>query len=210
MKDNYLKAIAEILKWEGGYSNNPADPGGATMRGITQAVYDAYRKRNGRAVQPVRQIADSELQSIYRFQYWDVVRGDDLPAGIDLAVFDFAVNSGPARAAKYLQMVLGVTADGHIGHVTLQTATEAEPKSVISSVCGRRLDYLKSLRTWPEFHNGWSDRVSGITAKSLAMASGSSVVALRPKPTPSIQEPVTVPRRSVWAWFTALFSKGDA
>ena len=118
MTDRFDTCLAETLKWEGGWSNHPRDPGGPTMRGIIQRVYDGWRDNHGLPRRSVREIADHELRDIYRRSYWDQVRGDELPPGVDLAVFDFAVNSGPARAAKYLQRVLGVKVDGHIGPAT--------------------------------------------------------------------------------------------
>ena len=105
MKANFDKSLALVLVHEGGYVNHPKDPGGATNRGVTQAVYDAYRKTRGKAGQSVKFITDEEVNAIYKFQYWDRVQGDLLPAGLDYAVFDFAVNSGVGRASKYLQAV---------------------------------------------------------------------------------------------------------
>ncbi len=116
---SFDEALKRVLVHEGGYADHPADPGGATMRGVTQRVYDGWRRRRGVPVRSVRLIEPGEVEAIYRLQYWDAVRADDLPAGLDYGVFDAAVHSGPGQAAKWLQRALGVTADGQVGEATL-------------------------------------------------------------------------------------------
>ncbi len=165
-------ALARVLRHEGGYSNHPADPGGPTNKGIIQRVYDAYRKARGLTARSVRNLEDAELREIYRRQYWDAVRADELPAGLDYAVFDAAVNSGPAQAAKWLQRALGVAADGQVGAVTLQAAASADVPGVIESVCDLRLAMLKGLRTWPVFGRGWAARVADVRRDGAALARG--------------------------------------
>jgi hypothetical protein len=114
----FAACLEEVLWHEGGYADNPRDPGGATNLGITIATLGEWR---GRAVTKadVKALTREEAAAIYRARYWKRVRGDALPAGLDLAVFDFAVNSGPARAVKALQRELGVAQDGLVGPVTL-------------------------------------------------------------------------------------------
>lgn len=166
-------ALARVLSHEGGYSNHPKDPGGPTMRGIIQSVYDAYRRGRGLSTRSVRNIDDHELKDIYRHQYWDAIRGDALPVGIDLAVFDGAVNSGPAQAAKWLQRSLGLTADGQVGALTLDAAAACTvPAALVEAICDRRLAMLKTLRTWPVFGKGWGRRVADVraVARSWALA----------------------------------------
>lgn len=172
---NYARALSRVLVHEGDFSDHPDDPGGATMKGVTQRVYDAYRERRGEPDRPVRQITEAELQAIYRRQYWDVVKGDGLPAGVDYAVFDGAVNSGPAQAVKWLQRALGtVKVDGVIGEATL-AAVEAYPDHdrLIALMLGRRLAFLQALRTWPSFGRGWSARVRQVQQIGQAWATGS-------------------------------------
>lgn len=206
MKENYTESLTAVLKHEGGYANNPKDPGGATMRGVTQAVYDAYRRNAGRPTQSVRAISDAELGAIYRGQYWDRVRGDDLPSGIDYAVFDFAVNSGARQAIKYLQQTLGITADGVIGNITLATVRDADPVAVINELCDRRLSFMKRIKhrttgelLWKEFGRGWSSRVAGVRkmAQSLAKApkppqAPSQQEAEKPAPRPPVSRPQAI------------------
>ena len=168
MNSNFEKALALVLEHEGGYVDHPKDPGGATNRGVTHAVYNAYRKIRGRGMQSVKFITDDELRAIYKFQYWDKVQGDFLPTGLDYAVFDFAVNSGVGRAAKYLQAVLGVAQDGQIGARTLAAITK--PVNTINALCDRRMGFLRNLRTFLTFGKGWSRRVQDVRAHALEMA----------------------------------------
>lgn len=169
MYANFDKALSHVLEHEGGWSNHPLDKGGATNRGVTQAVYDAYRKTRGKAGQSVKFITDEEVNAIYKFQYWDRVQGDLLPAGLDYAVFDFAVNSGVGRASKYLQAVLGVAQDGQIGARTLAAITN--PSNAINALCDRRMSFLRNLRTFLTFGKGWTRRVTDVRKHALEMAS---------------------------------------
>ncbi len=186
---NFDLALLHVLKHEGGFSNHPADPGGATMRGVIQRVYDAYRDRKGLGRRSVRLIENDELKEIYRRQYWDVIRGDELPSGVDYCVFDGAVNSGPVQSAKWLQRALRITADGHIGEETVDAASMyGDFEGLIDAICDQRMAFLKSLRHWGTFGTGWTRRVMGVRteAKSMVMAAP----ALMPEPIP----PLPVPR----------------
>jgi lysozyme family protein len=170
-KNTYPAALKETLKWEGGYVNHPADPGGPTNFGVTQRVYDGYRGGKGLPKQSVRYIGQGEVQAIYGQLYADKIRFDDLPAGIDLAVFDAAVNSGPGQAAKWLQRALGVKVDGVIGPATILAASTAPNKlAIIRGVCDLRLAFMRRLKTFETFGRGWVRRVEAIRASSLAMA----------------------------------------
>jgi len=161
MKANYKTVQHWVLAYEGGYVDHPKDPGGATMEGVTQRTYDAHRRRARRIPQAVRKMHAKERDEIYKTQYWDAVRGDDLPSGIDAAVYDYAVNSGPSRAARELQAVLGVTQDGVVGIMTLDAAMRKDPAAVVKALCERRFAFLKRLKHWPTFKTGWTRRVMG-------------------------------------------------
>ncbi len=161
MRHNYPQILDWIGLSEGGYVNHPEDPGGATDRGITQRTYDAWNDRMGRRRRPVRGISKAEAERIIEFQYLDAVRADALPSGLDYAVADYAVNSGPGRAAKDLQRVLGVKADGVIGLHTMAAVRAANTQDVIVNLCNRRMSFLKRLRTWKTFGKGWTRRVVG-------------------------------------------------
>jgi len=165
MKENYAQALKQVLKYEGGYVDHPKDPGGPTNKGVTQAVYDSWRKSQNLPTQSVRAIADSEVAAIYKNLYWDRVSGDDLPAGVDFAVFDYAVNSGVSRAAKTLQAVVGVTQDGVIGPATIQ----ATKTYVAMSVTNKRLAFMQSLSIWSTFGKGWSARIADVKAQIIAL-----------------------------------------
>src|SRR5436305_11113185 len=116
-----------------------------------------------------------EPDDIYRNQYWVAVRGDELPAGVDLAVYDGAVNSGPAQAIKWLQRALGVAVDGHIGEATLRALEECtDMDALVTKVCARRLAFMQSLRTWGAFSKGWARRVAAVQRASLLLAQGDS------------------------------------
>lgn len=163
--DNFEKCLPVTLTFEGGDVDDPRDPGGATSRGVTQAVYDAYRDGKHMSRRTVFQMESHELLDIYRARYWDLVGGDRLPAGVDLAVFDFAVNSGVRRAVKEVQHLVGVTEDGVMGPGTLTAVLEyAQTKSplyLLEAICDDRMAFLKALKTYATFGNGWRGRVMG-------------------------------------------------
>lgn len=154
------------------YMNHPADPGGATMMGITHRVYDAWRTSRGMPVRDVRQIEDSEIAAIYREQYWKLVRGDELPPGIDLAVFDFGVNSGPVQAIRSLQRALGITIDGQIGVATISACKSRNATEIVGQYMDERRRFGRSLKNYLPFRSGWETRWNRIELASLAMAGG--------------------------------------
>lgn len=168
--DRFARWLPHILKHEGGYVNHPKDPGGATNKGVTQKTYDSWRDRRGEARQSVRSISEAEVSAIYRRDYWDAIKGDDLPAGVDYAVFDFAVNSGINRASRYLQEVARVPADGKIGPATLAAVGALSPTHVINSLCDARMAFLRGLSTFPTFGKGWTRRVEEVRALALGAA----------------------------------------
>jgi lysozyme family protein len=170
VKANYAPSLAMVLCHEGGYVNNPRDPGGATNKGITQRVYDDWRRSRGLDPRSVRSIEQNEVEAIYRAQYWDRIRGDDLPAGVDYCVFDFAVNSGTNRAARYLQKAAGVLDDGQIGPMTLAAVRASNPKHLINAICAARQAFLEQLSTFSTFGTGWTRRVAEVAATCSGMA----------------------------------------
>jgi lysozyme family protein len=183
MQANFKSSLAAVLVHEGGYVNHPRDPGGATNKGITHRTYAAYLARNKMPATDVRHITDAEVASIYRNQYWSKVMGDDLPSGVDYAVFDFAVNSGPARAAKFLQRIVGVTADGVIGFQTLSAVAKMDAGEIVAKLCANRLAWLKRLKHWDAFGRGWERRVLDVANKAGRM------VRDLPSATATIKEP---------------------
>ncbi|MBI4046798.1 MAG: glycoside hydrolase family 108 protein, partial [Devosia nanyangense] len=139
-KGNLPAVLAETLTYEGGWSDHPADPGGATMKGITLAVYRRYRP--GATKANLRGISSAEVERIYREGYWNPVRGDDLVRGLDLTVFDYGVNSGPVRSIKALQQVVGVGVDGIMGPATILAARGLSARDLIKRVNAKRLGFV--------------------------------------------------------------------
>lgn len=172
---NFKRALQLVLAHEGGFVDHPKDPGGATNKGVTQGVYDTYRKSMKLALRSVKSITAAEVEDIYRNQYWAKVDGDALPAGLDYAVFDYAVNSGVGKAIKDLQRTLNGMAnmipdftklrvDGVSGQSTVAAciaAADADEEGTITSLCDRRIAFMKSLKTWKTFGKGWNRRVMG-------------------------------------------------
>lgn len=174
MKDNFLRVMPWVFEEEGGYVDHPKDPGGATNLGITHRTLGAWR---GKAVtkQDVKNLKKPEAQDIYKSEYWNPIRGDQLPSGLDYAVFDFAINSGPSRAVRELQKILGVAQDGIIGVQTLSSIKSKNTVDLINKYIDRRLSFLQGLSGWKTFGRGWSARVTRVRARSLSLVSGSSV-----------------------------------
>ncbi|WP_375449537.1 glycoside hydrolase family 108 protein [uncultured Devosia sp.] len=169
--------LDQVLQWEGGYADHPSDPGGATNLGITRKTLARWR-----AVTPWWSLAKTEVQNlerseaakIYKGAYWDRINAEKVPAGLDLALFDFAVNSGPDRAIKSLQRQLKVVADGQVGPLTLDAIKTAialkGTAGLIDALCDQRLDFLTRLTTFAVFGKGWTTRVAAIRKAALAAA----------------------------------------
>lgn len=173
MKDTFDRCLPLLLKHEGLWSDHPEDPGGATMLGITLRTYSAWLGRQA-TKEELRNIPNEHVRAIYKSAYWDKIRGDDLPIGVDYAVFDMAVNSGPMRAATVLQRALGVTADGVIGPKTMQAAMVSPAAGLVGVFCDKRLDFLRSLPHFQTFGRGWSSRVKEVRGDAIRMVTQSS------------------------------------
>ena len=184
MDRNFARALALVLKSEGGWSDNPADPGGATMKGVTLTNFRRYVKADATKAD-LRKISDEQIGTVYRRFYWDAVAGAELPGGLDYAGFDFAVNSGPGRAAKYLQAIVGANQDGRIGPATLSAVKARPAGAVIDALCDARLAFLMRLPTWPTFGRGWSDRVGSVRTQALLLSAAAMPAAPAPDPSPS-------------------------
>lgn len=154
---DFEQAFTELLGHEGGYVDHPSDPGGATRWGVTERVARA----NGYTVH-MRDFPEHAARHIYRREYWQAVRADELPAGVRYAVFDAAVNSGVKQSIRWLQRALGVADDGVIGPVTLAAASKADPHALRGKLLAQRLKFMTDLRTWPAFGRGWARRVADL------------------------------------------------
>ncbi len=171
MKKNFEFCLDHVLKSEGGWSDHKDDPGGATMKGVTLLTYRRFYGAD-KTKDDLRQISSGELSHIYRTGYWNTCLCDDLPDGVDLTVFDGAVNSGPGRSVKWLQAAVGQAQDGHIGPNTISKTQAEDGVSVIHGICDQRLSFLKALSTWPSFGKGWQRRVEGLRAYAVALSLG--------------------------------------
>jgi len=167
-QDNWHKSLEAILHHEGGYVNHPKDPGGETNLGVTKRVYEEWG-----GTKDMKDLEVDDVEPIYRKNYWDRVKGDDLPSGLDLCVFDFGVNAGTGRAAKYLQTMIGTVADGGIGPNTLKAlANYVESEGVeqtIKNYQAARQEYYESLSTFETFGRGWTRRVDETTKMAIGM-----------------------------------------
>lgn len=167
--DTLSKAMPHVFKVEGGYVDHPRDPGGATNLGVTFATLRAWR---GKPITKadVKALTKQEATAIYKAQYWDKVAVDQLPAGLDYAMFDFGINSGPRRAVEFLQRVLGVKVDGVIGVMTLEAVAQHPVNHLVKSLCDARLAWLRKLKTWNTFGKGWTRRIEHVRSTALSFA----------------------------------------
>ena len=170
--ENYEKCLAMILHHEGGYVNHPKDPGGMTNLGVTKRVYVDWV---GYSVSEhtMQNLTEEDVAPIYKKNYWDRIKADELPSGLDLCVFDFGVNAGTGRAAKYLQNLIGTVADGGIGPNTLKALSKYVDsegvESAIKNYQAERQSYYEKLKTFETFGRGWTRRVEETTESALTM-----------------------------------------
>jgi len=169
MKKNWPQAFALTLKHEGGYVHHPLDPGGRTNLGVTQRAWEAYL---GRSVteSEMKALTPEIVKPFYKKMYWDKIRGDDLPSGVDFAAYDFAVNSGVNKASKTLQEIAGVIQDGIIGPKSLAAIQAVPPDEMVDALCLVRLQFLKRLPRWDTFGKGWGTRVAAVEKQASEMA----------------------------------------
>jgi len=168
MRQNFEQCMGWLLEHEGGYVNHPSDPGGETNLGVTRAVYEQYAGR---------QVMDGEMEGlthddvypIYKENYWDRLRADDLPSGVDFCTFDWGVNSGTSRAAKALQRIIGVEQDGGIGPMTLQAVASIEPVDIVDQMHYMREGFYRSLSTFDTFGRGWLRRNDETKEQALGL-----------------------------------------
>ncbi len=181
MQSNFHAVFKQIVGAEGGFVNDPRDRGGATKYGVTQAVLKAWRRKDV-TVDDVMKLSLDEAELIFKTQYWDAVKGDRLPAGIDLLVADTAYNSGAGRAIEFLQRVLDLKVDRVMGEVTLSTAASADATKLIDDYCHERLRFLRTTYGWKTYGNGWTNRVNHAHGVALAMThmSGDRVAEAAP------------------------------
>lgn len=168
MKENFDAALKAVLHHEGGFVNHPADPGGMTNLGCTKKVWEEWV---GHPVdeQAMRSLTPADVAPLYKKKYWDAVKGDELPDGVDYIMFDTAINSGPGRAVKFLQGCVGADMDGALGPKTLAAVKAADPKQLVEDYAKRRLSFLQDLPTWGTFGKGWGRRVAEVQNTASTM-----------------------------------------
>jgi lysozyme family protein len=168
MKSTFDYAMRLLLRHEGGFVNHTKDPGGMTNLGVTKRVWEEYV---GHTVDEaaMRALGPQDVAPLYKKNYWDKIHGDDLPAGVDYACFDLAVNSGVGRAAKILQKAVGTNPDGIIGPATMDAVTSSDPRHLATEICDLRMSFLQSLPTFDTFGKGWSRRVAEVEKVAFEM-----------------------------------------
>jgi lysozyme family protein len=168
VKENFDEALKAILHHEGNFVNHPKDPGGMTNLGVTKRVWEEWV---GHEVdeKAMRALTPEIVGPMYKSKYWDKIKGDDLPTGVDYIVFDAAINSGPGRAAKWLQTAVGAVPDGAIGPGTLAKVEAMDAKAIVEKYQATRLAFLQSLPTWDTFGKGWGRRVTEVKDAALRM-----------------------------------------
>lgn len=175
---NFANSLVKVGISEGGFTLNRADRGNytagkliGTNHGISAPVLREWLGRIPTRLE-MQNLAKSKADRIYRAKYYDAVRFNDMPSGLDHALVDYAINSGPNRAIKELQRVLGITADGVIGPVTMRTVNKADTADTIRLLMKRRLSFLQRLRSWKTFGRGWKSRVLRVEKDALTMIDG--------------------------------------
>ena len=172
MADNFDTCLAFTLKAEGGYSDNPADPGGSTNMGITLATYRQWSDDPNLGTLQVQDMSERTARAIYRSLYWNPLRADALPAGLDLSVFDMGVNAGIWASARLLQRALGFTGeevDGCVGPETLGAAAKCDARALVNDLAERQTAYYETLSDFPTFGTGWLNRTKARRSAALAM-----------------------------------------
>lgn len=168
MEANFHHCLQLVLAHEGGFVHDPQDPGGITNLGVTKSAWEAYA---GHAVNEtfMRGLTPVAVAPFYKLEYWDKVRGDQLPSGVDCAVFDYAVNSGTGRAARTLQQAAGVLVDGSIGPATLAAVAQKDPVELVTNICKLRQSFLQALPTFGHFGKGWTARVAQVKNEACGL-----------------------------------------
>ena len=168
MLSNWNNAFKLMLKSEGGFVNHPSDPGGMTNLGVTKATWENWVGRESDEAE-MRGLTPEKVEPLYKKKYFDAVRGDELPMGLDYLMFDFAVNAGAGRAIKTLQTAVGVTPDGGFGPMTMAAVQAVDPNELIERFSQAKEDFYRSLTTFATFGKGWLNRVADVKVKASAM-----------------------------------------
>jgi len=222
LTDRFAICLHAALAWEGGWDDDPYDPGGATNQGVTIGEFAAWHhqkldEKSATALkEALRRIDDETRDSIYRVNYWQACRCADLPPGVDLCVFDQAVNQGVSKAIRTLQHAVGETADGHLGVKTFAAVHASNPIVIIQKMMAERRRYYRSLKTFWRFGKGWLNRCDSVEKQCLdtvhgggnamGLALGLASIANDAAPAPRATAkavpdvPVSTPAQSTTVW----------
>ena len=170
MANDFKECLELVLKSEGGWVNNPKDPGGETNLGVTKAVWEEWV---GHPVESLKKLTKDDVAPLYEQRFWRPCYGEVLPRGLDLVVFSMAVNAGPGRSVKLLQSAIGCVPDGFIGPTTRSLILASNTATLIAKFSEARREYYKSLKTFPIFGKGWLNRVDKEESEALNMIKNS-------------------------------------
>ena len=176
MQSNWKQAFEQMLASEGGFTDDERDKGnqlpdgrkGSTMLGVTQFNWESHIGHQVTHDQ-MRKLTAADVEPLYKKKYWDVVRADELPSGIDYLVFDMGVNAGPGRSIKLLQSAVGVPADGGLGPITMKAVLAANPVELIDRFSEEKEAFYRSLNTFETYGKGWLNRVAAVKVKANTM-----------------------------------------
>lgn len=168
MNTNWEKSFELMLQSEGGFVNHPRDPGGMTNLGVTKATWESWVGREVDEAE-MRGLTADKVEPLYKERYFDAVRGDELPMGLDYLMFDFAVNAGAGRSIMILQAAVGVTPDGGFGPITMAAVQAVDPVELIERFSQAKENFYRSLTTFSTFGKGWLNRVADVKVKASAM-----------------------------------------
>lgn len=166
--ENFNACLAVVLKEEGGFVNNPSDPGGMTNLGVTQRTWSDWIGHDATEAE-MQGLTAGLVSPLYLKRYWEPMGCDNWPAGVDLSVFDFGVNAGPSRSIRTLQTACGANADGVLGPLTQAAVAIADARETIIKFADLREAYYRSLPTFSTFGNGWLNRVAYVRQQALGM-----------------------------------------
>ena len=167
MTNNFKECLELVLKSEGGWVNNPKDPGGETNLGVTKAVWEEWI---GHPVETMKNLTKDQVAPMYEQKYWRPCYGEVLPRGLDFVVFSMGVNAGPGRSVKLLQSAIGCVPDGIIGSRTRELISASNSATLINKFSESRREYYRALKTFPIFGKGWLARVDHEETEALNMA----------------------------------------
>jgi lysozyme family protein len=166
MQSNFKECLDLVLKSEGGWVNNPSDPGGETNLGVTKSVWEEYV---GHPVTTMKNLTPADVAPMYEQKYWRPCYGEVLPRGLDFVVFSMGVNAGPGRSVKLLQSSIGCVPDGVIGPKTRELISTSNSATLIAKFSESRREYYRALKTFPIFGKGWLARVDREEQEALNM-----------------------------------------